>query len=143
MFFDPPFIFNFCIWSVSIISLSIIFRKTVTPYWMKYWWIVVIFFLLAGLDNHLLQASRPERWFMLVLTVAGSLITIYAFLAGHWKEMKERGLDLFCHIRIACRNRVHLSQPVRTLQCFQVDDDYRLYRDNHRDIIFMDSAADQ
>ena len=95
MFFDPPFIFNFCMWLVSIISLSIIFRKTIAPYWMKYWWIVVIFFLLAGLDNHLLQASRPERWFMMVLTIAGSLITIYAFMAGHWKEMKERGLVYF------------------------------------------------
>jgi potassium-dependent mechanosensitive channel len=95
MFFDPPFIFNFCLWSVSIICLTIIFRKTVSPYWMKFWWVVVIFFLLAGLDNHLLQASRPERWFMVALTISGSAIIIYAFTAGNWKELKERSLVYF------------------------------------------------
>jgi potassium-dependent mechanosensitive channel len=126
MFFDPPFIFNFCMWSISIICLSIIFRKTVTPYWMKYWWIVVIFFLLTGLDNHLLQASRPERWFMLALTITASLITIYAFMAGHWKEMKERGLVYFAifvlivetaSIFLNLSGRYNVSKSMMTTGC--------------------------
>jgi hypothetical protein len=92
IFLKPPFIFNFCMWSVSIICLTVIARKAIAPYWRRPWFLMIIFYLLASGDNLFLQASRPERWLILALAATGGLIIIYTIFAGRRRELRERGL---------------------------------------------------
>ncbi len=95
IFVNPPFIFSFCIAAICIGCLTFIFRETVAPYWLRFWWVVIIFFFLASANNFLLQASRPERWFMLILSAAGVALISFIFIDGRAKELKERGLLYF------------------------------------------------
>ena len=95
IFLKPPFIFNFCIWSVSLLCLTAIARKAIAPYWRRPWFLMIIFFLLASGDNLFLQASRPERWLILALAAAGALVIIYTIFAGRRRELRERGLFYF------------------------------------------------
>ncbi len=95
VFLNPPFIFSFCIWSISIACLVIILHKVLTDYWMKFWYIFIGFFFLASADNFLLQVSRSERWFMLALAGSGFLFLVYILITDRRKELKERGVSYF------------------------------------------------
>jgi len=89
VFFDPPFIFNALLWTVSGICLTIIIRHSVTRYWMLAWLVMFVFFLLACMDNVILQASRPERWMILGLSVAGIVSNTIIIFKGR-QELKEK-----------------------------------------------------
>ncbi|MBU7577006.1 MAG: hypothetical protein KAF40_03000, partial [Flavihumibacter sp.] len=65
MFLDPPFIFSFILWLAAAIFLGVLFNGYITPFWMRFWIIMVAAFALSGLSNLILQASRIERWGML------------------------------------------------------------------------------
>jgi potassium efflux system protein len=90
IFLSPPFILNVIFWLVACISLTAIFRKFITPYWMNVWLIMVFFFVLAAIDNLVLQASRTERWFMLVVAAAGFITGIVILLKGRQNELREK-----------------------------------------------------
>ena len=95
IFSDPPFLFNSLFWIISSVCLTIIFRNFITRMWMHLWLSMLILFLLACVDNLILQASRPERWFMLILSIAG-IITGSIFLAkGGRDELKEKWIIFF------------------------------------------------
>jgi potassium-dependent mechanosensitive channel len=95
IFIYPPFIFNFCIWSVSVLCLTIIFREIITLYWRRFWYLIILFFILSSGENFLLQASRPERWLMSCLALSGLLLVLYIIPEGRRKELKEKGLVYF------------------------------------------------
>lgn len=73
VFIDPPFIFAGLIWVLSAVSLSVILKNVAARYWWAAWLILFILFLFACFDNLILQASRPERWGMVGLSIAGIL----------------------------------------------------------------------
>jgi small-conductance mechanosensitive channel len=95
IFFDPPFIFSFCFWLISAISLTMIFRNYITPYWMRFWIIFVVLFILASFDNFILQASRTERWMMAVLSMIGMVYGSLILLKRQEHELKEKKILFF------------------------------------------------
>ncbi len=95
IFIDPPFVFSFVIFGIDILCLTIIVKDVLARYWMRFWYIVMVYFLLAAFDNFLLQASRTERWLMFLLAVSGLVLIAYIFLTDHRKELKERGIIYF------------------------------------------------
>ncbi|MBZ5855626.1 mechanosensitive ion channel family protein [Flavihumibacter profundi] len=96
IFLEPPFIFSFVLWLPVAICLTFVFNGFISNYWMKFWSIIILLFLLAGIDNIiLLQASRTERWLMLGLTISGMAYGMYILLQGHRYELKEKGILYF------------------------------------------------
>ncbi|SEO57338.1 Small-conductance mechanosensitive channel [Mucilaginibacter gossypiicola] len=89
-FLGPPFILNVIFWAVSCICLSVLFKSFITRYWMNVWLLMVALFLLATLDNLILQASRTERWIMLFLSLIGSFAGIFVLRKGKQEELRER-----------------------------------------------------
>ncbi|KEQ28665.1 mechanosensitive ion channel protein [Pedobacter antarcticus 4BY] len=90
VFLSPPFILNVILWSVSVVCLSVIFAGYVSQYWMRVWLLMVTFFVLACLGNLVLQASRMERWLMLVLSISGVIGGVLILLKGHRDELREK-----------------------------------------------------
>jgi hypothetical protein len=95
IFLDPPFIFAFCLWLISAVCLSFIFRKFISRYWMQFWLSMILLFILSACDNMVLQVSRSERWYMLALSFLGLSFCTYVLLRGKKYELKERGLLFF------------------------------------------------
>ncbi|WP_316823118.1 mechanosensitive ion channel family protein [Pedobacter gandavensis] len=90
LFPSPPFILNVVLWTVSCISLMLIFSGYVSKYWFNVWLLMVAFFLLAAGTNLILQASRLERWFMLFTSVLGLLVGLITLMKGKQEELKEK-----------------------------------------------------
>jgi small-conductance mechanosensitive channel len=95
LFLQPPFIFSFILWLISAVSLCIIFYRFIRPYWMLFWGIMVTFLVLAGLTNMILEASRPERWWMLVLASAGAVYCISVLRSSKHQELREKNIRYF------------------------------------------------
>jgi small-conductance mechanosensitive channel len=95
IFIDPPFIFSYTLWLAAIICLTFIFKGLLSPYWMRFWLIMILLFLLAGANNMVLQASRPERWYMLVFSFLGAGYGSYVLLSGHRHDLKEKRILYF------------------------------------------------
>lgn len=90
IFPSPPFIFSSILWTISAICLWIIFRGHITGYWLRFWTIILLLFILAGADNLVLQASRPERYAMLLLSLTGAIYGFFILTTAHRFELKER-----------------------------------------------------
>jgi small-conductance mechanosensitive channel len=95
MFPRPPFGFNCTLWIISVLSLTFIFWNFITKYWRSAWLILVLMFLLAVFDNFILQATRTERWGMLLLSLTGAISGVVFLLSTHRKELKEKGIRIF------------------------------------------------
>ncbi len=91
----PPFDFSMMLWMVSILALTVIFRGFITAYWHSAWLILVVLFLLAVVDNVLLQASRIERYGMLLVSLAGVTLGTIFLLSRRRIELKEKGVRIF------------------------------------------------
>lgn len=89
-FLSPPFILNVIFWTISCFCLSIIFKDYISRYWMQVWLMMVVFFLIAAAGNLVLQASRIERWFMLIMSLSGGLMGLFTLIKGHREELKEK-----------------------------------------------------
>jgi small-conductance mechanosensitive channel len=98
MFQDPPFIFSFMLWLAAAIFLGVLFNRHITPFWMRFWIIMVAAFTLAGLSNLILQASRIERWGMLALQVFGIIYGIYILQNKQKANLRERKILYFIGI---------------------------------------------
>lgn len=95
-FINAPFIFSFCIWLVQCIALLVILYRFIIPFWFRFWLGIIILFLLACLGNFTLQASRPERWIMLILSLTGVLFCSYFLLARkEKKQLKEQTILIY------------------------------------------------
>lgn len=90
IFLSPPFILSMIFWTISCICLTIIFRGYITRYWMIVWLLMVFFFVLAGFGNLILQASRAERWFMLIVASIGAVLGTVILLQKRQNELKEK-----------------------------------------------------
>lgn len=90
VFLSPPFILSVIFWAISCICLSIIFKDFVRKYWMRVWLLMVVLFIVAALGNLVLQASRVERWFMLFISIFGTMAGINILLRGHKNELREK-----------------------------------------------------
>lgn len=92
----PPFVFSAILWTISALSLTIIFYGFISRYWMKVWLMMLLLFLLACVDNFILQASRIERWCMLLLAIVG-LVAAAAILwkRDRWTILKEQWIVYF------------------------------------------------
>jgi small-conductance mechanosensitive channel len=101
IFTDPPYIFNVLFWLASAISLTYIFKNFVTKYWMNVWLLMLSLFILASLNNLILQASRTERIGMALLEALGVLIGVYILARGNKKELKERLIIVFIGVMTA------------------------------------------
>ncbi|EFK57020.1 mechanosensitive ion channel family protein [Sphingobacterium spiritivorum] len=87
----PPFIFSALLWILSGILLSVIFRTYISQYWMKIWLALFTLFVLACMDNMILQASRPERWFILLISAWSFGVGLYALInRKRHEELRER-----------------------------------------------------
>lgn len=95
VFVDPPFLLNSLIWTLSSIALTIVARNYITKYWRVAWYVVFTLFLLACADNLILQASRVERWMMLVLSVGGVVTGLFILFTEPKKDLKEKLLIYF------------------------------------------------
>ena len=95
IFIDPPFIFNALLWSISGICLTMIISHSITRYWMSAWLVLFGFYLLACMENLILQASRQERWIMLTLSIAGIVSGSIILLMGRRRELKEKWIIYF------------------------------------------------
>jgi len=87
---SPPFTLSFIIWIMSCLCLTIVFKNFITPYWMKVWLLMVLFFVFASAGNLLLQASRPERWYMLTLSLIGAIAGIVILRQKRNVELREK-----------------------------------------------------
>lgn len=95
IFAAPPFIFNAIFWMLSAISLTFIFRNFITKYGMNVWLIFLLLFLFACADNLILQASRTERWGMLILGIAGVIAGSIIVTSDRKKEFREKLIIYF------------------------------------------------
>jgi len=90
VFIHIPFLVSVCFWVASCICLTIVFSKFISSYWMRVWLAMTFLFLIAALDNLILQASRPERWLMLVNAIAGIVVGTIALVKRKERELKEQ-----------------------------------------------------
>jgi potassium-dependent mechanosensitive channel len=95
LFQDTPFIFSMIFWVLSAFCLTIIFREYITRFWNRFWLTISMLFLLACFNNLILQASRQESWWMLVLAAAGLSVGIYFLITGKRNQLKENGVVYF------------------------------------------------
>ncbi|RYY37937.1 MAG: mechanosensitive ion channel [Sphingobacteriaceae bacterium] len=120
-FLSPPYILNVIFWAICCVCLSILFKNFITRYWMNVWLIMVVLFLIATVDNLILQASRTERWFMLLMAAAGVIVGIVVLLKGKRDELREKwilisiGFMVFLELAAAVANifgRYNLSKSL-------------------------------
>lgn len=90
IFLSPPFLLNVIFWAIASISLTFLFKTFITRYWMKIWIIMVVLFLIAAFDNLILQASRSERWLMLIISVLGAVVGLIVSIKGRKEELREK-----------------------------------------------------
>lgn len=100
IFPQPPFIFNCIFWLVPAACLTFIFKTYITRYGMLVWLIFGTLFLIACADNLVLQASRFERWGMLVLALAGTVLGSLMLLKGKNEQLREKMILYFIGLAV-------------------------------------------
>lgn len=90
IFPSAPFIFSYCLWIISAVFLWFIFKDHISPHWQLFWTIIILLFLLVGADNMVLQASRPERYILLVLSLVGALYAAFILTTVHQFQLREK-----------------------------------------------------
>ncbi|MCH5719389.1 mechanosensitive ion channel family protein [Niabella hibiscisoli] len=129
IFPEPPFVFNLIIWLCSATALTFIFRGFITRYWMTFWLAVFMFFLIVSGINLVLQASRPERWVMLLVSLIAFLTFLIFFVTGRNRELKEKWIIYFIGIAVILElasalaniyGRYNLSKMLLTTGIFNI-----------------------
>jgi potassium-dependent mechanosensitive channel len=95
LFKDTPFIFSMIFWILSAFCLTIIFWGYVTRFWNRLWLMMSVLFLLACVSNLILQASRSESRWILLLALAGLSLGIYFLVTGKKNQLKEKSIIYF------------------------------------------------
>ncbi|HEU5164739.1 MAG TPA: mechanosensitive ion channel domain-containing protein [Chitinophagaceae bacterium] len=91
----PPFGLTSTLWIISALCLTIIFWNFITKYWRTAWVILLLMFFPAVFDNIILQASRAERYGMLLLSLMGVIVGVIFLSSPRRKELKEKGILIF------------------------------------------------
>lgn len=92
---DPPFVFYGSLWVLAALCITFISWGFISKYWSFSWGMLTLLFVLTCIDNNILQASRVERWFMQILSLAGIILVVAIFLGKHKDEMKEPRILFF------------------------------------------------
>jgi hypothetical protein len=92
LFQDPPIIFNMIFWIISVFCLTIMFWNYIPKFWMWFWLIMSVLFLLACVNNLVLQSSRQERWLMMVIAATGVSVAVYFLIKGKKDLVREKGV---------------------------------------------------
>ena len=100
-FLNSPFIFSFSIWLLQAIALSILFNNYIATTWMRFWIVMSTLFVLASLDNLILQESLTERWILQSLAFIGLAYGLYTLIWRRKKELRERGILYFTGFFVA------------------------------------------
>ncbi|QBQ41336.1 mechanosensitive ion channel [Sphingobacterium psychroaquaticum] len=91
LFPNPPFIFTAAVLITLGILVTILLRGFIKPYWMSVWVTIFLLFVAAAVDNLILQASRPERWFILWVSSTASAVGLFVlFHKRKHVELQER-----------------------------------------------------
>ncbi len=98
--------------SFQLLSLTFIFRNFITKYWRSAWIILVLMFFLAAIDNLTLQASRIERYGMLLLSLMGVIFGVVFLISRRRRELKEKGVRIFHQFLHFDGTYIHSSQPL-------------------------------
>jgi len=72
LFISMPLVFLQMMWTAMAVFGTILNWKKMSVEWRKLWFVFVVLFLFASLDNMILQANRAERWLIVVLGLAGT-----------------------------------------------------------------------
>ncbi|MDN3550682.1 mechanosensitive ion channel family protein [Mucilaginibacter aquaedulcis] len=102
IFTDPPYLFSFLVWLVSAVCLAFIFKTYITAYWMRFWLIMIAFFVVASLGNMLLQVTRIERICTALISIGGVVYTGLILFSKRRQELKERGILYFIVLVFTC-----------------------------------------
>jgi len=100
IFPDPPFIINLICWTVSALALGFIIRSFISAYWMRFWWLVIILFICAGVSNLILQYTGVERWIILLLAIVGIVTSCFYFFSRQRMELRERLILVFIALAV-------------------------------------------
>jgi len=95
LFQDTPFIFSMIFWIIAAICLSIICWGYIPRLRIWFWFAMSILFVLACINNLILQTSRQERWLMLVLETLGVVVGILFLLRARRDHLQEKGIVYF------------------------------------------------
>jgi len=91
LFVNPPFVFSTIFIITQAILISIILRKHISSYWMTIWLGLLGLYILAVLDNMVLQASRSERWCMILIALSTLLLGLFSLInRSRHAELRER-----------------------------------------------------
>jgi small-conductance mechanosensitive channel len=125
----PPFIFSAILWTTAATALTIVFRHFISTYWMWVWLSMLLLYVFATADNVILQASREERWYMLLLALIGVIAGCMAVIKGNKAELKEQWITWsigflvvleFASIVANCFGRYNFSKTLLTSGYFNV-----------------------
>jgi len=95
IFPQPPFVFSVILWGISAVILTFLFRNFIIKYWRSAWFIMLLLFLLATIDNLILQSSRTERYGMLILSLTCVAYGLVFLIGGRRQALKEKGIRIF------------------------------------------------
>ncbi|MFD2968709.1 mechanosensitive ion channel domain-containing protein [Sphingobacterium bambusae] len=91
IFPNPPFVFSATFLALSALLLTFIFRRFIATYWMLVWLSIFVLNVLAAVDNMVLQASRPERYLMIGISILAAISSgIAVFNRSRHRELQER-----------------------------------------------------
>lgn len=90
LFNAPPFIFSLFFWLISAVTLTFLMKGYISRFWMRSWLGLLLLFVLAALDNLILQPSTVERWSMLLLSLAGIILGLLILKMGNREELREK-----------------------------------------------------
>jgi len=95
IFPQPPFVFSVVLWGISAVILTFLFWNFIIKYWRSAWLIMLLLFLLATIDNLILQSSRIERYGMLILSLTCVAYGLVFLIGGRRQALKEKGIRIF------------------------------------------------
>jgi small-conductance mechanosensitive channel len=94
---SPPFIFYYNLWVLSGIALTFVFNRFLSTYWMKFWYVVFLFFILVGSLNMILIFSSFEKYAILLLSIIGLTYGMIILFKKKFNELKERKIVYFIY----------------------------------------------
>ena len=98
IFPQQPFVFSVMLWLGAAIALTVIFKDFISAYWLKVWVTLLALFVIASGINLLLQASRPERWAILLVAASGVVISLLVLRSKNTRELRQRAILIFITI---------------------------------------------
>lgn len=92
---SPPFVFHFFLWMLAGLSLTVLFFRFLTRYWLSFWIVVLVVFFVSNSINLILIFTRVERIIILLLSVVGIVYGGFLLVNGKKTQLKERRILYF------------------------------------------------